>query len=140
MATTAPEFVSVVMATYNHDRYLHQSIQSVLSQSYSNFELIIVNDNSKDTSDEIIKTIANHDHRIVYIKNDQNEKLSACRNKAIRMAKGEFVVIVDSDDICMPNRLQRQLDYFSSHPKCDVLGTSFCLFLDSNVDECKSVV
>lgn len=134
------KFVSVVMATYNHDKYLRESIKSILSQTYTNFELIIVNDNSPDKTDEIIRQFVDGDQRILYISNEKNLKLSACRNKAIKAAKGEFVVIVDSDDLCMPNRLEKQLEYFSKHPECDVLGTSFCLFFDSNMDECKSIV
>ncbi len=133
-------FVSVVMATYNHERYLSESIRSILSQTHTNFELIIVNDNSPDASDKIIREFAASDKRIVYILNDRNLRLSSCRNKAIKAAKGEFIVIVDSDDICVSNRLERQLDYFSEHPDCDVLGTAFCLFFDSNMDECNSVV
>lgn len=140
MTNQTQTFISVVMATYNHDNYLRESIQSILAQTYSNFELIIVNDNSPDRSDEIIRQFAKDDQRIVYISNDKNLKQSACRNKAIKAAKGEFIVIVDSDDLCVPNRLERQLDHFSKHPECDVLGTSFCLFFDSNVDECKSIV
>ena len=133
-------FISVVMATYNAEKYLHESIQSVLSQTHEYFELIIVNDNSSDASDEIIRQFAKEDERIVHITNDRNLRQSDARNKAIKTAQGVFIVIVDSDDICLPDRLERQLNYFSEHPECDVLGTSFCLFFDSNVDECKSIV
>ena len=132
-------FISVVMATYNHENYLRESIQSVLSQTHSNFELIIVNDNSSDASDEIIRQFANEDDRIVHISNDRNLRQSGARNKAIKIAQGEFIVIVDSDDICLPDRLERQLNYFSEHPECDVLGSSYCIFFPSKVDECRSV-
>ena len=140
MTDQTQTLISVVMATYNAEKYLRECIQSVLSQTHSNFELIIVNDNSPDTSDEIIRQFVNEDQRILYISNDKNLKQSACRNKAIKAAKGEFIVIVDSDDICLPDRLERQLDHFSEHPECDVLGSSYCIFFDSNVDECKSIV
>jgi glycosyltransferase involved in cell wall biosynthesis len=133
-------FLSVVMATYNSDKYLAESIQSVLSQTFENFELIIVNDNSSDSSDQIIKSFAEQDHRIVHLSNDWNMRQSASRNRAIENAKGEFIIIVDSDDICMPERLERQLNYFSDHPECDVLGTSYSIFFDTKVNECQSVV
>jgi len=140
MTNQTKTFVSVVMATYNHEKYLGASIRSILSQTYSNFELIIVNDNSPDGSDEIIREFAAMDERIVYLLNERNLKLSACRNKAIKAAKGEFIVIVDSDDICAPDRLEKQLNHFDTHPDCDVLGSSFCLFFDSDVGACNSVV
>jgi glycosyltransferase involved in cell wall biosynthesis len=140
MTNQTQTFVSVVMATYNHESYLSSSIRSILSQTHTNFELIIVNDNSPDASHDIIREFADMDERIVYLLNEQNLKLSSCRNKAIKAAKGEFIVIVDSDDICMPDRLEKQLNHFDTYPDCDVLGSSFCLFFDSNVEECTSVV
>lgn len=140
MTSQSQIFLSVVMASYNSDKYLAESIQSVLSQTFGNFELIIVNDNSSDSSDEIIKSFAEKDHRIVHLSNDQNMRQSASRNRAIENAKGEFIVIVDSDDICVPERLERQLNYFSDYPECEVLGTSYSIFFDTKVNECQSVV
>ena len=140
MTYQTQRFVSVVMATYNHESYLEASIRSILCQTHTNFELIIVNDNSPDASDALIRDFAAIDERIVYFVNERNLKLSSCRNKAIKAAKGEFIVIVDSDDICTPDRLEKQLNHFDTHPDCDVLGSSFCLFFDSNVEECNSVV
>ena len=140
MTNQPKTFVSVVMATYNHEKYLGTSITSILSQTHSNFELIIVNDNSPDRSDDIIREFAAMDERIVYLLNERNLKLSACRNKAIKAAKGDFIVIVDSDDICTPDRLEKQLNHFDTHPDCDVLGSSYGLFFDSNAEVCDSVV
>jgi glycosyltransferase involved in cell wall biosynthesis len=140
MTNQSQTFVSVVMATHNHESYLSEAIRSVLSQTHTNFELIIVNDNSTDTSAEIISQFAKDDERIVCITNDQNLRQSESRNKAIRASKGVYIAIVDSDDISIPDRIARQLDYFSAHPDCDVLGSSFCLFFDAKVDDCESVV
>jgi glycosyltransferase involved in cell wall biosynthesis len=133
-------FVSVVMATHNHESYLSESIQSVLSQTHTNFELIIVNDNSTDATAEIIRRFAKDDQRIVCITNDQNLRQSDSRNRAIRAARGEYIAIVDSDDISLPDRFAKQLAYFSVHPDCDVLGSAFCLFFDAKIDDCKSVI
>ena len=138
MTIETQKFVSVVMATYNSEKYLPESIQSVLAQTHAHFELIIVNDNSSDGSDAIIEKFAKDDDRIVHISNDRNLRQSGARNKAIKIARGEFIVIVDSDDICLPNRLERQLRYFSEHPDCDVLGSYYSTFFGSKVDECKS--
>ena len=140
MTIETQKFVSVVMATYNSEKYLPESIQSVLAQTHAHFELIIVNDNSSDGSDAIIEKFAKDDDRIVHISNDRNLRQSGARNKAIKISRGEFIVIVDSDDICLPNRLERQLSYFSEHPDCDVLGSYYSNFFGSKVDECKSVV
>ena len=140
MTDQTQTFISVVMATYNHENYLRESIQSVLSQTHSNFELIIVNDNSSDASDEIIRQFANEDDRIVHISNDRNLRQSGARNKAIKIARGEFIVIVDSDDVCSSDRFEKQLNHFSEYPECDVLGTSYSIFFGTKVDECQSVV
>ena len=140
MTEQTQTFVSVVMATYNAEKYLRESIQSVLSQTHEDFELIIVNDNSSDASDEIIRQFAKEDERILHLTNDRNLRQSGARNKAIKTAQGVFIVIVDSDDICLPDRFERQLNYFSEHPECDVLGSSYCIFFGSTVDECTSVI
>lgn len=140
MTNQTQTFVSVVMATFNSEKYLAESIQSVLCQTHENFELIIVNDNSSDLSDEIIRGFAEKDHRIVHLSNHRNMRQSATRNRAIEIAKGEFIVIVDSDDICLSDRFEKQLNHFSDHPECDVLGTSYSIFFDTKVDECQSVV
>jgi glycosyltransferase involved in cell wall biosynthesis len=132
--------LSVVMAVYNSDKFLCESIESVLSQTYPHFEFIIVNDNSSDTSEIIIQKYAAKDKRIVYLTNEVNSKQSETRNKAIKIAKGGYIVVVDSDDICVLNRFEKQLHYFIRNPDCDVLGSSYCLFYDDKVDECKSVV
>lgn len=140
MTNQTQKFISVVMATYNSEKYLAESIQSVICQTHENFELIIVNDNSSDLSDEIIRDFAEKDHRIVHLSNHRNMRQSATRNRAIEIAKGEFIVIVDSDDICLSDRFEKQLNHFSDHPECDVLGTSYSIFFDTKVDECQSVV
>lgn len=140
MTNQAKTFVSVVMATYNTEKFLAESIQSVLSQTHQDFELIIVNDNSSDSSEEIIRSFAAKDSRIVCLSNHFNMRQSATRNRAIEIAKGDFIVIVDSDDICLSDRIEKQLNHFSDHPECDVLGTSYSIFFDTKVDECQSVV
>lgn len=140
LATQTDPLLSVVMAVYNSERYLRKSIESVLAQTYRNFEFIIVNDGSADASESIIKDYAARDNRITYLKNEKNSGQSETRNKAIKSAKGEYVVVVDSDDICLPNRFEEQVSFFKNNSNVDVLGTSYCLFFDDMEDECEMVV
>ncbi len=137
---TSDPLLSVVMATYNNGKYLYESIESVLSQTYARFEFIIINDGSYDNSESIIQEFAKKDKRIIYIKNAVNLGQSEARNKAIKVAKGNFIVIVDSDDICPPDRFEKQVRYFRKNPDTDILGSSYCLFLNASPEQCKAVV
>lgn len=138
--TKTSPLLSVVMAVYNGEKHLHESIDSVLLQTYSRFELIIVNDGSTDESEYIIREYAEKDKRIIYLKNDLNLGQSKTRNKAINIAKGEYIVIVDSDDICLPDRFEKQIMFFEKNPNVDVLGSDYCLFSGSLKDDCRMVV
>lgn len=132
--------VSVVMANYNNARFLPEAIESVLAQTYRNFEFFIVDDGSTDNSSEVIKTYLEKDSRIHYIQNERNLGQSETRNKAIRLAQGEYVAIVDSDDICLPNRLEVQINFLRKNLGIDVLGSSYCLFFNNREDECETKV
>lgn len=125
--------LSVVMGVYNREKYLHEAIESVLCQTYRKFEFFIVNDGSTDNSWEIIKSYAKTDARIKCINNRKNLGQSGARNVAIKKAKGDFIVIADSDDICTPNRFERQTKYFQKHfNKIDVLGSDYGIFSDKS--------
>lgn len=109
--------VSIIMPVYNCADYLEQSIASVIGQSFSNWELLIVDDCSIDASPKIAKRFASQDARIYYYRT------SACsgspivpRNMGIEKAKGRFLTFLDSDDIWLPDKLQHQLDCFLRHP------------------------
>ncbi|MHB8577692.1 MAG: glycosyltransferase family 2 protein, partial [Dehalococcoidia bacterium] len=99
----APQ-VSVVMVTYNHERYIGDAVQSVLAQTFSDFELIIVNDGSVDGTERIIRTLP--DPRVTYIQ-QQNQGPSAAVNTGIAFASGKFVAFMTGDDVCHPSRLER---------------------------------
>lgn len=101
--------VSVIMPVYNSERYLRQAIESVLSQTYQDFELIIVDDGSTDNSQAIIKEYAGKDKRIYYAFHEENRGVSAARNTALSMAQGEWIAIIDSDDAWHPERLEKLL-------------------------------
>jgi glycosyltransferase involved in cell wall biosynthesis len=134
------DLLSVVMPVHNGERYLRQAIESVLSQTYSNFEFIIVNDGSSDESEKIINGYMLSDSRIRYIKLAKNLGISNALNLGINASSGEYIVRMDCDDLNHPERFMRQLDYFrDSNKRVDVLGTWFCLFYDGADHICKSV-
>ena len=118
--------VSIVMAAYNEEKYIKEAIESILSQTYSNFEFIIVNDGSTDKTEDII--LAFPDHRIKYIKNEQNLKLIASLNKGLTAATGKYIARMDSDDISVPERLEKQVRFMESLPEVGISGAQLIVF------------
>jgi len=115
--------VSVFMAVYNNAGYLRQSIDSILQQTYSNFELIIVNDGSSDDSHKIISTYT--DPRIMYIRNEENRGIIASRNIGLKSANGKYLAVLDSDDIAVAERLEKQVAFMEANPDYGLCGTNF---------------
>lgn len=107
--------VSVIMSTYNRAHLLPRSIKSILNQTYKDFEFIIVDDGSTDHTERILLGYAKQDGRIKLIKNEKNEGLIASRNKSLKMAKGKYIAIMDSDDQAFPNRLEKSLKVFEEN-------------------------
>jgi glycosyltransferase involved in cell wall biosynthesis len=103
MITTKSELVSVVIPTYNHAHFLGRALQSVLDQTYGNWEVIVIDNHSQDNTDEVLGRFV--DPRINLLKIDNNGVISASRNIGIRAAKGEWIAFLDSDDWWMPNKL-----------------------------------
>lgn len=119
--------VSVIMSNFNTpEEYLRESIESVLSQTYEDFEFIIVDDCSTDQSVEIIKSYT--DERICLIQNDENMGLTKSLNIALRSAKGEYVARMDADDISLQYRLEKQVEFLKNSPNVIVCGTGVELF------------
>jgi glycosyltransferase involved in cell wall biosynthesis len=112
--------VTVFMAAYNAANYITEAIQSVLNQTFDDFELLIVNDGSTDETVEIINKF--QDPRIRLIHNDRNRGLVYTRNVLLTEARGEYIAILDSDDIAIPNRLALQYDHFQKHPNLALSG------------------
>ncbi len=104
--------VSVILPTFNRAKYLDRAISSVLSQSFYDFELIIVDDASTDNTEEIVGLF--RDERIIYVKNPRNLGGAAARNVGIRIAKGEFIAFQDSDDLWHPDKLEIQMKVFEN--------------------------
>ncbi len=113
-------FVSVLMCVYNGEQYLAEAISSVLSQSHRNFEFVIINDGSTDKTESIILSF--EDERIRYVKNENNLKLIPSLNKGLSLVKGKYIVRMDADDICLPHRIEEQVDFLERHPDAGVVG------------------
>ena len=118
--------VSVVMPVHNGERFLAQSIDSILSQTFGDLEFVIVDDGSVDRTEAIIRSYP--DKRICYIKNDMNMGVSNSLNKGIDCARGEYIARMDADDISLPQRFQRQTDFLNAHPDVCLCGTWGVLF------------
>lgn len=110
---TAEGLVSIVMPSWNTARFIGKSIESVLNQTYRNWELIIVDDCSTDNTDEIVARYG--DNRIKYIKNEKNSGAAITRNRAIREAKGEWIAFLDSDDLWAPEKLEKQIRFMKEN-------------------------
>lgn len=108
------ELVSIIMPSYNTAEYIAESIQSVLDQSYTNWQLIIVDDCSTDNTDEVIKPYLT-DGRIEYYRNEKSSGAAVSRNHALRKAKGRWIAFLDSDDLWMPNKLEKQIAFMKNN-------------------------
>lgn len=120
--------VSVIMPTYNTGKYIREAIESVLRQSYTYFELIIVNDGSTDNTYEIVSSFT--DERIRYFGLDKNRGRGYARNFAIRQCRGAYIAISDADDINLPERLRLQVDFLEANQHIAVLGAQLLHFSD----------
>ncbi len=106
--------VSIVMPSYNTAKYIAESIQSVLNQTYKDWELLIVDDCSTDNTDEVVKPFLT-DSRIKYFTNEHNSGAAVSRNKAMREAQGEWLAFLDSDDLWLPTKLEKQLRFMKDN-------------------------
>lgn len=113
--------VSVLLPVYNGDKYLRESIDSILSQDYRDFELLIVDDGSVDRSKGLISEYK--DPRIVFIEISRNNGLIGALNKGLSVARGEYVIRMDQDDIALPMRITRQVNFMDRHPEVGAAGS-----------------
>lgn len=120
MTPTLP-LVTVGMAVYNGERYIGEAIESVLSEDYPNWELLLVDDRSPDASAEIIRAFA--DPRIRLVENEVNLGLVGVRNRILREARGTYIAWLDQDDITMPRRLDAQVAFLEAHPEYALCGS-----------------
>jgi glycosyltransferase involved in cell wall biosynthesis len=123
--------ITVILSTYNDEQTISQAINSILNQSYVNFELIIINDCSTDKTKEIIQSF--DDGRLVYVENNRNIGRSRSRNKGIKMAKGKYIAIMDGDDISAISRFEVQVNYLINNPNIDLVASNVIYFYRDRV-------
>ena len=117
--------VSIIMSIYNEEQYLSEAIESILHQTFRDYEFIIINDGSVDRTHEIIKRYMEKDKRIRVIDHEKKEGLARSLNDGIRIAQGKYIARMDGDDISLPQRFERQIDFMEAHPEVGALGTYF---------------
>lgn len=113
--------VSILMVNYNHEDTIAKTIKSVLAQTYTNFQFIIVDDGSTDKSCDIIESFA--DQRIELYKREENEHICIATNYGFTKVKGEYLARIDSDDIWYPDKLKRQIQFMGAYPDCSISFT-----------------
>ncbi|MGC8803914.1 MAG: glycosyltransferase, partial [Bacteroidales bacterium] len=121
MIPESNSYVTVLMSVYNASPYLRESIESILSQTYPHFEFLIINDASTDNSSQIIKSYT--DNRICLIENIHNLGLNESLNKGLRQARGQYIARMDADDIALPQRLERQVNFLENNPDYGLVGS-----------------
>jgi len=122
--------VSVVMTAYNEQKFIKEAIDSILGQTFQNFELIIINDGSNDQTDEIIRSY--NDERLVYSKNPENIGLIASLNIGLKLSSGKYIARMDADDISTLDRIEKQFNYLEANPDIGVCGTWYdCFGIDN---------
>lgn len=119
--------VSIIMPSWNTERFIAETIQSVIDQTYVNWELLIVDDCSSDNTDEVVASFK--DDRIKYLHNEKNSGAALTRNKAMREARGEWIAFLDSDDVWMPKKLEHQISFMMKN------GYSFSYTEYEKIDE-----
>ena len=121
--------VTVLLPVYNGERFLRKAIESILNQTFSDFELLIIDDGSSDSTLNIIQSYS--DPRIRLFQNNKNLGLIATLNKGLSLAKGKYIARMDADDISHPSRLAKQFAYLSRHPEVGVLGAAVQIIDDN---------
>lgn len=117
------DLISVLMPVYNVEKYVGKAVESILMQTYQNFELIIVDDCSTDKTYQILQSIAQRDKRIQLFRNHKNLKICKTLNYALSKCEGNFIARMDGDDICTNDRLEKLKNYLDKHPHISLVGS-----------------
>ncbi len=126
--------VSVIMGIYNCSNYLPKAIESIVNQTYTNWELILCDDASTDDTYEIAKEYAEkYLDKIILLRNEVNSKLSFTLNHCLEHATGEYVARMDADDLCVPERFEKQVEFLNEHQDIALVGTSMQRFSDEGL-------
>lgn len=116
--------VTVLMSVFNRGSRVSAALESLLAQTYTDWDLVVVDDCSTDETPHMLADFAAHDPRITVLTNDCNQGLAASLNRAWQSARGPLLARMDDDDLCHPERFARQVEYLRDHPEVDVLGTA----------------
>lgn len=131
--------ISVIMPCYNRQEYVADAIESILNQTYTNFEFIIIDDCSTDNTYEIIKKYAEIDKRIIALQNEENKGIVYTLNRGFGLARGKYIARMDDDDISLPQRFEKQIKYMEEHEDVTVLGSLIETFPHAGGSWCPSV-
>lgn len=127
--------VSIIVSVYGCEKYIGETIESIINQTVTDWELIIIDDNSRDDSAKVIQKYADSDARIRFIRNYENKGQCANLNHAIELSTGEYIAHTDHDDISASNRLEKQIKYMEDNPSCVLCGCGFDQFVDEKTVE-----
>lgn len=122
--------ISVIMPAYNTEKYVAEAIQSVLDQTYKNVEIITIDDGSSDKTLEVLRSFGD---KIKVLKNEKNSGIGATRNNGIAIAKGEYLALMDADDIMLPGKLENQIKHFKENPTLDLSFTYMKCFISPDL-------
>lgn len=125
--------VSVLIPCYNVEKYVEESISSILNQTYTNLEIIAINDCSTDNTGNILQQLADKDSRITVIDNTENLKLIKTLNKGIQLCNGDYIARMDADDISLPTRIEKEVDFLEKYKDHDIVSTQFYAFRSENL-------
>lgn len=125
------KLVSIIIPAYNVGKYIAQTLDSILAQTYKNIEVIVVDDGATDNTKEIIEKYIKNKSFIKLIS-QKNKGLAGARNTGLKHAAGEYICIFDSDDIMLPNKIEKQVEFLEEHQECDLAYSNIYHFIDNN--------
>ena len=117
--------ISIIMSVYNGEAYIKEAVESVINQTFKNWELIIINDCSTDSTGEILAELEKADNRVKVYPNEVNRRLPASLNRAVSLCWGKYIARMDADDICLPDRLEKQFKFMEENPDVDMSSCRF---------------
>lgn len=124
--------ISIVMPVYNCERYIMQAVESVIAQTYQNWELLIINDASQDNTQSIVNELAQKDSRIHVYDNAENSGVSKTRNRGVTLAKGDWIAFLDSDDAWAVEKLEKQVNFLQTNEEAELIFTGSAFINEDN--------
>ena len=131
--------VSVIMPAYNSEEFIEQAIRSALNQTYSNLEVIVIDDNSNDGTNSIVKKLADEDDRVILVRNEHNLGAAQSRNKGMDLCRGEYVALLDSDDVWYPEKLEVQME-LAQKENADIVYCSYAITDEKGQKKCPDFI